>query len=179
MSPYCVAAWLPRGYLDNCPTPYTPPLTPHPLHPTPYTPPLTPHLFLPKMTIITNNDRDIPPRFRQAVTNAVGNGRDCYAQFEYSCKQQYYIVKIFWKHADLPAVHWNTRSLVESGGTVVPDTTTLDGETIKVNILLSYRYSIQGSSSCVALGIDTEEAMGLETFQSCCTIDVAFPCMIK
>ena len=24
-------------------------------------PPLTPHLFLPKMTIITNNDRDIPP----------------------------------------------------------------------------------------------------------------------
>ena len=166
MSPYRVAAWLPRGYLDNCPTPYTPPLTPH--------------LFLPKMTIITNNDRDIPPRFGQAVTNAVGNGRDCYAQFEYSCKQQYYIVKIFWKHADLkPAVHWNARSLVESGGTVVPDTTTLDGETIKVNILLSYRYSIQGSSTCVALGIDTEEAMGLETFQSCCTIDVAFPCMIK
>ena len=58
-------------------------------------PPLKPHLFLPKMTIITNNDRDIPLRFRQAVTNAVGHGRDCYAQFEYSCKQLYYIVKIF------------------------------------------------------------------------------------
>ena len=35
-------------------------------------PPLTPHLFLPKMTIITNNNWDIPLRFRQAVTNAVG-----------------------------------------------------------------------------------------------------------
>ena len=52
-------ARLPRGDLDNPPTP-------------------TPHLFLPKMTIITNNDRDIPPRFRQAVTNAIGHSRDCY-----------------------------------------------------------------------------------------------------
>ena len=58
-------------------------------------PPLTPHLFLPKITIITNNDWDIALRFRQAVTNAVGHGRDCYAQFGYSCKQPYNIVKIF------------------------------------------------------------------------------------
>ena len=48
------------GYLDDRPT----------------------YLFLPKMTIITNNDRDIPLRFRQAVTNAVGHGRDCYTQFK-------------------------------------------------------------------------------------------------
>jgi len=55
-------------------------------------PPLTPHLFLPKMTIITNNDRDIPPWFRQAVTNAIGHGRDRYAQLQYSCKQLHDVI---------------------------------------------------------------------------------------
>ena len=39
-------------------------------------------LHLPAWDSITNNDRDIPPNFRQAVT-------DCYVQFEYSCKQLY------------------------------------------------------------------------------------------
>ena len=47
-----LAQCLPRGYLDDPPTP-------------------TPHLFLPKMTIITNNDQDILPRFKQAVTNTI------------------------------------------------------------------------------------------------------------
>ena len=58
-------------------------------------PPLTPHLFLPRITIITNNYRDIPPRFGQAVTIAVGRDRDCYMQFEYSCKQLYHVKKFF------------------------------------------------------------------------------------
>ena len=31
-------------------------------------PPLTPHLFLLRITIITNNYRDIPPKFGQALT---------------------------------------------------------------------------------------------------------------
>ena len=50
-------------------------------------PPLTSHLFLHRITIGTNNYRDIPPRFGQAltvaiakaVTIAIGHERDCYA----------------------------------------------------------------------------------------------------
>ena len=58
-------------------------------------PPLAPHLFLPGITIITNNYRDIPPRFVQAVTTAVGHARECYMQFKYSCKQLYHVEKFF------------------------------------------------------------------------------------
>ena len=47
------------------------------------------------MTIITNNYRDIPPRFGQALTIAVGHDRDRYAQFEYSYKQLYHVEKFF------------------------------------------------------------------------------------
>ena len=43
-------------------------------------PPLTPHLFLPNITIITNNYWDIPPRFGQAITIAVRHERDSYVQ---------------------------------------------------------------------------------------------------
>ena len=59
------------------------------------TPPLSPHLFLPKITVITNNYWDISLRFGQAVTIAVGHNRDCYVQFEYSSKQLYHIEKFF------------------------------------------------------------------------------------
>ena len=54
-------------------------------------PPLTPHLFLPNITTITNNYRDIPPRFGQAVRQ----DRNHYVQFEYSCKQLYHVEKFF------------------------------------------------------------------------------------
>ena len=59
------------------------------------TPPLTPHPFLPKITIITNNYRGISLRLGQAVTIAIGHDRDCYMQFEYSCKQLYHVEKFF------------------------------------------------------------------------------------
>ena len=55
-------------------------------------PPLIPHLFLPK---ITNNYRDKPPRFGQTITIAIGHARDCYVQFDYSCKQLYHVEKFF------------------------------------------------------------------------------------
>ena len=58
-------------------------------------PPLTPHLFLPRITIVTNNYGDIPPRFGQALTIVVGHNRDCYVRFEYSCKQLYHLDKFF------------------------------------------------------------------------------------
>ena len=58
-------------------------------------PPLTPHLFRPRIPIITNNYWDIPPRFGQALTIAVGHDGDWYVQFEYSCKQLYHVEKIF------------------------------------------------------------------------------------
>ena len=56
--------------------------------------PLTPHLFLPNI-IIAYNYRHKPPRFGQAITIAVGHDRDCYVQFEYTCKQLYHVEKFF------------------------------------------------------------------------------------
>ena len=58
-------------------------------------PPLTPHLFLLRTTIITNNYRDIPPKFGQTI--AVRHDRDCDVQFEYSYKQLhvYHVEKFF------------------------------------------------------------------------------------
>ena len=41
-------------------------------------PPLTPHVFLPGIAIITNNYRDIPLRFGQAMTTAVGHDSIAY-----------------------------------------------------------------------------------------------------
>ena len=57
-------------------------------------PPLTPYFFLLRIIIITNYYLDIPTRFGQAVT--IGrHDRDCYVQFEYSCKQLYHVEKFF------------------------------------------------------------------------------------
>ena len=50
-------------------------------------PPHTPHPFLARIAIITNNDQDVPLKFSQAITIAVGHDRGCYVQFEYRCKQ--------------------------------------------------------------------------------------------
>ena len=50
---------------------------------------------MPRITIITNNDRDIAPRFMLAITLGVGHDRDYYEQFECSCKQVFHIEKIF------------------------------------------------------------------------------------
>ena len=42
-----------------------------------------PHLFLLGMTIITNiNYQGIPPRYREALTSAVGHDGDCYTQLK-------------------------------------------------------------------------------------------------
>ena len=57
---YMLTAWL----LDDFPTPYTPP----------------------RITIITSNYWDIPPRFMQATPIATWHKRDCYTQFVYNCK---------------------------------------------------------------------------------------------
>ena len=56
-------------------------------------PPLALHLLLPR---IISNDQNIPPRFRQAITTALGHIRDCKVPFEYSCKQLCHIEKIFY-----------------------------------------------------------------------------------
>ena len=72
----CERARLPCGYRNDCPTPYIPPLPA-------------------RITIITNNYWDIPLRFGQALTIAIGHDRDCYVQFEYSCKQLYHVEKFF------------------------------------------------------------------------------------
>ena len=46
-------------------------------------PPLVPHLFLLGMTIITNiNYQGILPRYREALTSAVGHDGDCYTQLK-------------------------------------------------------------------------------------------------
>ena len=50
---------------------------------------------MPRITIITNNDRDIALRFMLAITLDVGHERDYYEQFECSCKQVYHIEKTF------------------------------------------------------------------------------------
>ena len=50
---------------------------------------------MPRITIITNNDRDIAPRFMLAIILGVGHDRDYYEQFEWSCKQVYHIEKSF------------------------------------------------------------------------------------
>ena len=56
---------------------------------------LTPDLLLLRIAIITNNDWDIPSKFSQAITIAVGHDGDCYVQFEHRCKQLYHVEKIF------------------------------------------------------------------------------------
>ena len=43
-------------------------------------------ISMPRITIITNNDRDIAPRFMQVITIDVGHDKDCYKQFDNSCK---------------------------------------------------------------------------------------------
>ena len=58
-------------------------------------PSITPHPFLAKITIITNNYQDKPLKFGQTVTIAVGHERDCYVQFEFTCKQLYHIKNFF------------------------------------------------------------------------------------
>ena len=45
-------------------------------------PSLASHPFLPRVKIITNNNRGVPPRYRAAITIAVGQDRDCYAQLK-------------------------------------------------------------------------------------------------
>ena len=50
---------------------------------------------MPRITIITNNDWDIAPRFMLAITLDIGHDRDCYEQFERSCKKVFHIEKIF------------------------------------------------------------------------------------
>ena len=57
-------------------------------------PPLESHPFLPRITIITNNYRDIPPRYREALTSAVGHDGDCYAQLKQLYQQPYRVKKI-------------------------------------------------------------------------------------
>ena len=50
---------------------------------------------MPRITIVTNNDRDIAPRFMLAITIDVGHDRDYYEQFECNCKLVYHGEKIF------------------------------------------------------------------------------------
>ena len=51
--------------------------------------------FLPQITIIANNCRDIPPRLVKAVTIAAGHTKDYYTHFQWVSQQTLHIQNIF------------------------------------------------------------------------------------